>query len=61
MIQFSKPKKLTNPLNPGGRFMSTTMFSAREALIPGSAYDRNKPQQMPSGRKKKNHHNVNYT
>lgn len=61
MIQFSKPKKLTNPLNPGGRFMSTTMFSAREALIPGSSYDRNKPQQMPSGRKKKNHHDVNYT
>jgi regulator of nonsense transcripts 1 len=42
MIQFSKPKKLTNALNPGARFMSTTMFSAREALVPGSAYDRSK-------------------
>ena len=31
-------KKLTK----GARFMSTTMFSAREALIPGSAYDRSK-------------------
>lgn len=42
MIQFSKPKKLINALNPGARFMSTTMFSAREALVPGSAYDRSK-------------------
>lgn len=24
----------------GGRFMSTAMYDAREALIPGSAYDR---------------------
>ena len=29
-------------LTQGARFMSTTMFSAREALIPGSAYDRSK-------------------
>lgn len=42
MIQFSKPKKLTNPLNPGARYMSNTMFSAREAIVPGSVYDRNK-------------------
>lgn len=42
MIQFSKPKKLTNPTNPGARFMSTTMFSAREALIPGGIYDRSR-------------------
>ena len=26
-IQFAKPKKLVNPTNPGGRFMSTAMFS----------------------------------
>ena len=60
-IQFAKPKKLVNPTNPGGRFMSTAMFSgrssalrtrarkqsrlivlslAKEALIPGSIYDR---------------------
>lgn len=40
MIQFSKPKKLVNAYNPGGRFMSTAMFDAREVLIPGGAYDR---------------------
>jgi len=39
-IQFAKPKKLVNPTNPGGRFMSTAMFSAKEAMIPGSVYDR---------------------
>lgn len=44
MIQFSKPKKLTNNLNPGARFMNTTMFSAREAIVPGSIYDRTKLQ-----------------
>lgn len=27
----------------GGRFMSMAMFSAKEALIPGSAYDRSRP------------------
>lgn len=42
MIQFSKPKKLTNNINPGARFMNTTMFSAREAIVPGSIYDRSK-------------------
>lgn len=35
MMQFSKPRKLVNTANPGGRFMSATMFSAREVLIPG--------------------------
>ncbi|XP_028418656.1 regulator of nonsense transcripts 1-like [Dendronephthya gigantea] len=35
MIQFSKPRKLVNKTNPGGRFMSSTMFDAREALMPG--------------------------
>ncbi|CAF4463145.1 unnamed protein product [Rotaria socialis] len=39
-MQFSKPKQLVNPTNPGGRFMSNAMFSAKEALIPGSVYDR---------------------
>ena len=39
-IQFAKPKKLVNPTNPGGRFMSNAMFSAKEAMIPGSIYDR---------------------
>ena len=84
LMQFSKPRKLVNTVNPvspthaftdtqlagysviprsclskpatqlvtrskwsscarvsqGGRFMSTAMYDAREALIPGSAYDR---------------------
>ena len=49
MIQFSKPKKLTNSMNPGARFVNTAVFSAREALVPGSVYDRNKLQNI--GRK----------
>ncbi|XP_064607811.1 regulator of nonsense transcripts 1-like [Liolophura sinensis] len=40
LIQFSKPRKLINTTNPGGRFMSSTMFDARELMIPGSMYDR---------------------
>ncbi|CAD6241281.1 GSCOCG00002614001-RA-CDS [Cotesia congregata] len=40
MIQFAKPKKLVNSANPGSHFMSTSMYDAREALIPGSVYDR---------------------
>lgn len=47
MIQFSKPRKLVNAANPGGRFMSMTMFDAREVLIPGSAYDRNNTFSAP--------------
>lgn len=39
-IQFSKPQALTNATNPGGRFMSSAMFSAKEAIVPGSIYDR---------------------
>uniref|UniRef100_A0A915IER4 DNA helicase n=1 Tax=Romanomermis culicivorax TaxID=13658 RepID=A0A915IER4_ROMCU len=37
---FSKPRALVNATNPGGRFMSTTMFDAKEAMIAGSIYDR---------------------
>ena len=40
MIQFSKPKKLVNASNPGTHFMSTTVYDAREAMVPGSIYDR---------------------
>ncbi|CAG5115158.1 unnamed protein product [Candidula unifasciata] len=39
-VNISKPRKLVNTTNPGGRFMSNTMFDARELLVPGSAYDR---------------------
>ncbi|KAL1281091.1 hypothetical protein QQF64_015691, partial [Cirrhinus molitorella] len=40
LMQFSKPRKLVNTINPGARFMSTAMYDAREAMIPGSVYDR---------------------
>jgi regulator of nonsense transcripts 1 len=40
MIQFSKPRKMVNTMNPGSHFMQTAMFDAREAIIPGSVYDR---------------------
>ncbi len=40
MIQFSKPRKLVNAANPGGRFMVSTMFDARELLVSGNSYDR---------------------
>lgn len=40
LIQFAKPKKLINSENPGSHFMTTSMFDAREALVPGSVYDR---------------------
>lgn len=40
LIQFAKPKKLTNSDNPGSHFMTTSMFDAREAMVPGSIYDR---------------------
>jgi len=50
-IQFTKPRKLVNASNPGGRFMSTAMFDAREVLIPGGAYDRRpgSNQAVPGG------------
>lgn len=38
VIQFSKPRKLVNRSNPGGRFMSNTTFDAREALIAPGMY-----------------------
>ena len=40
VIQFAKPKKLVNSVNPGTHFMNTTMYDAREAIVPGSVYDR---------------------
>ncbi|XP_061409775.1 regulator of nonsense transcripts 1 isoform X1 [Lethenteron reissneri] len=47
LMQFSKPRKLVNTVNPGGRFMSTAMYDAREAMIPGSVYDRSGPGRAP--------------
>lgn len=46
-IQFAKPKKLVNAQNPGSHFMSTSMFDAREAMVPGSVYDRARPLRDP--------------
>lgn len=46
MIQFAKPKKLVNAANPGSHFMSTSMYDAREAMIPGSVYDRSGAGQV---------------
>lgn len=46
-IQFAKPKKLVNSANPGSHFMSTSMFDAREAMVPGSVYDRARPPRDP--------------
>ncbi|KAL1454067.1 hypothetical protein WDU94_010357 [Cyamophila willieti] len=56
LILFSKPKQLLNANNPGSHFMSTSVFDAREAIIPGSVYDRsgggsgigNQPHYYPS-------------
>ncbi|CAB0034085.1 unnamed protein product [Trichogramma brassicae] len=51
MIQFSKPKKIINSANPGSHFMVTTTYDAREAMIPGSVYDRSGAQmngQVPN-------------
>lgn len=43
MMQFSKPKRLVNAANPGSHFMTTAMYDAREAMVPGSMYDRSGP------------------
>lgn len=40
MMQFSKPSSLVNAVNPGQHFMRTTTYDARQALVPGSIYDR---------------------
>lgn len=40
MIQFTKPKKIVNTLNPGTHFMSHAMYDAKEAMISGSFYDK---------------------
>ncbi|XP_072385014.1 regulator of nonsense transcripts 1 [Diabrotica undecimpunctata] len=46
LIQFAKPKKLINSENPGSHFMTTSTFDAREAMVPGSVYDRSANQTM---------------
>lgn len=40
MIQFIKPKKIVNALNPGTHFMSNAMYDAKEALGTGSFFDK---------------------
>jgi regulator of nonsense transcripts 1 len=49
LIQLSKPKQLVNAANPGSHFMTTHMYDAREALIPGSVYDRNNQGNLSNG------------
>ena len=40
-MQFAKPRKMLNPINPGTHFMTTTTYDAREYLTSmGSAFDR---------------------
>ena len=48
LMQFSKPRKLVNSLNPGSHFMNTAMYDAREAMskpaVSGmSRFDRGPP------------------
>lgn len=40
MIQFAKSEKLINAANSGSHFMPTSMYDAREAMIPVFVYDR---------------------
>lgn len=40
MIQFVKPKKLVNTLNPGTHFMSNVMYDAKEVMGVGGYYNR---------------------
>lgn len=47
MIQFAKPKKIVNALNPGTHFMSNAMYDAKEALGPGGFYEKPNPM-MPN-------------
>lgn len=47
MIQFTKPKKIVNALNPGTHFMSNAMYDAKEALGPGGYFEKN-PQMPPN-------------
>jgi hypothetical protein len=39
-MQFAKPRKLENALNPGSHFMNTATYDAREALAPGGMFER---------------------
>ncbi|BES94730.1 nonsense-mediated mRNA decay protein 1 [Nesidiocoris tenuis] len=47
-IQFAKPKQIINTANPGSHFMSTTVYDAREAIVPGSIYDRSGNSNPPN-------------
>ncbi|KAK4019881.1 regulator of nonsense transcripts 1 [Daphnia magna] len=48
MMQFPKPKKPINSFNPGQHFMSTAVYDARQAMVPGSVYDRSGGGQPPN-------------
>ena len=40
LMQFSKPRKMVNTLNPGSHFMNTATYDTREARAPGGMYDK---------------------
>lgn len=42
LMQFSKPKKIINAMNPGSHFMNTSTWDAREAMAPGGPFDRSR-------------------
>jgi len=47
LIQLPKLKQLESTTNPGSYFMTTQMYNAREALKPGSVYDRSNQGNIP--------------
>lgn len=47
MIQFQKPKKIVNTLNPGSHFMTNAMYNAKEAMATGSPYNRSSQYGYP--------------
>ena len=46
-MQFSKPPKLVNTLNPDSHFMNTAMYDAREALGPSRAVTARPDRSQP--------------
>ncbi|CAI6372897.1 unnamed protein product [Macrosiphum euphorbiae] len=47
LIQLPKPKQLESTTNPGAYFMTTQMYDAREALIPGCAHYHSNQGNVP--------------
>ena len=47
LIQFSKPRKMVNPLNLGAHFMSNNTYSAREVMQPGGPFGSRSSNVVP--------------